>query len=77
MRFIIHHLTPLCRSRKRFSFILIISLFICIAFILFNIDYNNQSIDSLSDTDPPLMFINRKKIMLDALQSKTATIIQK
>jgi hypothetical protein len=77
MRLIIHQLTSLCRSRKRFSFIIIISLFICITFILFNIDYNNQSIDSLSDTDPPLMFINRKKIMLDALKSKPATIIQK
>jgi len=77
MRFIIRHLTPLFRLRKRFSLIIIISLFICITFILFNINYNNQSINSLTNTNPSLIFGNKKNIIFNVLNSKTTAIIQK
>ncbi len=45
MRFIIRHLTPLFRSRRRFSFLLIISLFICLLFIFYKTNHDTESFD--------------------------------
>jgi len=79
MRSIVRHISPLCRSRRRFSFLLLISLLVFIAFLLFIIDHNNQSIDSLPTKDQSLMIRRRNNnFILNALNSKTnATVVEK
>ena len=68
MRFIIRHLSPYIRSRRRFPFVLIISLLICTAIILYTIDYKPPTIDSVP---------NHEQKFIPAVNVPTSTIIQK
>jgi len=77
MRSIIRHLTPLFRSRRRFSFLLVISLLLCVAFILFNIDRNNESIDSIPNQESPLILTQNKNNLLNKLYAKITPIMSK
>lgn len=75
MPFIIRHLQPLCRSRKRFSFLLIISLLVCIAFILFTIDSNTQQ--SIGQDSSLIIKKENQNIILNKLQKKSTINAQK
>ncbi|CAF2100320.1 unnamed protein product [Rotaria magnacalcarata] len=71
MLFIIRHLSPLVRSRRRFSFSLLISVLISIVFILYLIDYNRQSLDLLLDQE--LIQTTNKNSLLNVFIPKTTT----
>ncbi|CAF2980115.1 unnamed protein product [Rotaria sp. Silwood2] len=77
MQFSIRYLSSLVRSRRRFSLIFFISLFLLIIFILFNIHNKNQSIDFLLNRNQELISTKNESLILNTLITKTTTIIQK
>ena len=72
MRVITRHLSPLIRSRRRFPFILIISILLCTAFFFYNINYNHEANDINQDSKA-----DTQHRILDTLINRTTAIVQK
>ncbi len=73
MPFLRRYLTPLFRSRKRWSLLLAISVLLCLALILFTVD---RQIESNEDLEL-ILTTKKTKILLNALKRNSTRIGEK